>query len=239
MIRLGVNIDHIATLRQARKGNAPEPALAAAICEAAGADSIVAHLREDRRHINEKDIALLRKTVRTRLNMEMSIAPEIVCLACAVKPDQTTLVPERRQELTTEGGLDAAGDPAAIRKAVERLQKHGIEVSLFIDPEKKQIDAAKKTGARISELHTGRYADAPSAGARDRCFKQIRCAAQYAAGRGLAVAAGHGLDYGNTCRMTRIREIEEFNIGYSIICRAVFAGLDTAVREMKSLMQET
>ncbi len=233
---LGVNIDHIATLREARKGREPEPVYAAAICEGAGADSIVAHLREDRRHIKDSDLFLLRKTIKTKLNLEMSIAEEIVDIACSVKPEQSTLVPERRLELTTEGGLDVSGNLKRVGQTVARLREHGIEVSLFIDPEKKQIDAAVKTGAQIIELHTGRYADARTAAEEKRFFTQIRDAARYAQKQGLFVAAGHGLNYHNTPRIVTIPEIQELNIGYSIICRAVITGLDRAVREMKALL---
>jgi len=236
MPKLGVNVDHIATLREARKGLEPEPLFAALISEASGADSIVAHLREDRRHIKERDLHLLRKAVRTRFNLEMSVAAGIVKIACAVKPDQATLVPERRQELTTEGGLDVAGQLHKIKKAVKRLEGAGIAVSLFIDPDKVQIDAARKSGAGIIELHTGRYADAKNAKAEDRYFKEIEKATGYAYKKGLAVNAGHGLNYYNVTRIARIKNIEELNIGYSIICRAVFVGLARAVNEMKMLI---
>jgi pyridoxine 5-phosphate synthase len=235
MPKLGVNIDHVATLREARRSLEPDPVFAALICEASGADSIVIHLREDRRHIKERDLWVLRKAVRTRLNLEMSACPEIVKIASRVKPDQATLVPEKRQELTTEGGLDVAGHPEKIKKAVEKLEDAGIAVSLFIDPDKKQIDAVKKTGARIIELHTGRYADASSVKKEDLYFKQIERAAGYAKAKGLAVNAGHGLNYCNVARISRIKNIEELNIGYSIICRAVFVGLAQAVNEMKVL----
>jgi len=236
MPKLGVNIDHVATLREARKGLEPEPLFAALISQASGADSIVAHLREDRRHIKERDIYLLRKALRTRFNLEMSVAPSIVKIACAIKPDQATLVPERRRELTTEGGLDVAGQLHKIKKAVKRLEGAGIAVSLFIDPDKAQIDAARKSGVGIIELHTGRYADAKNAKLEDRYFKEIEKAAGYAYKKGLAVNAGHGLNYYNVTRIARIKNIEELNIGYSIICRAVFVGLARAVQEMKILI---
>lgn len=236
VMKLGVNVDHVATLRQARGGKAPDLLTAAFLCEASGADSIVAHLREDRRHIQDRDIYFLRKTVRTKFNLEMSCAEDILKVACKVRPDQATLVPEKRQELTTEGGLDVAANLKQVKKAVSRLGARGIQVSLFIDPLKKQIDAAKKAGARIIELHTGRYADAPDSRSRDKYFKEIKAAAHYAQTLGLAVNAGHGLDYNNVSRIAHIKEIKELNIGYAIICRAVMVGLERAVKEMKALI---
>lgn len=236
-MRLGVNIDHAATLRQARRGSQPDPALAALSAEAAGADSIVAHLREDRRHIQDADVYLLRAAIKTRLNLEMSVADEIVAVARRIKPDQATLVPERRQELTTEGGLDAAGNLSKIKETVRVLSDSGIEVSLFIAPQKRQIDAAVKTGASIIEIHTGSYADARTPRMQNSRFKEIADAARYAAKRKLTVASGHGLDYVNVSRIARIPQIEELNIGYSIICRALFVGLDRAVREMRALIK--
>ena len=235
-LRLGVNIDHVATLRQVRRGIEPEPAFAALICEASGADSIVAHLREDRRHINERDIYILKKVVKTKLNLEMSIAPEIVGIACKVKPVQATLVPEKRQELTTEGGLDVSGNLKAIKRVSDKLSGKGIDVSLFIDPEKKQIDAAKKSGVQMVELHTGRYADASNLKEQEKYFKQLQEAARYAKLKGMHVFAGHGLNYYNVTRVARVKAIEELNIGYSIICRAVLVGLERAVKEMKALI---
>jgi len=233
---LGVNIDHVATLRQVRRGNSPEPCYAAFLCEAAGADSIVAHLREDRRHINGKDVFLLKETVRSKLNLEMSLAPEIVDIACEVKPGQATLVPEKRQELTTEGGLDAAANFSKIKQAFKRLKKEGIAVSLFIDPEKPQIDAAAKLGVTMVELHTGRYADSATRSLQEKNFRQLQAAAAYAAKKGLQVFAGHGLDYNNAAMVAGIKEVEELNIGYSIVCRAVLVGLERAVKEMKLLI---
>jgi len=238
MPKLGVNIDHVATLREARQGIEPEPAFAALICEAAGADSIVCHLREDRRHIKDADLYILKKVVRGRLNLEMSVASEIVGIACKVKPDQATLVPERRQELTTEGGLDVTSNFNKVKKSVQKLQKSGVEVSLFIDPDKRQVDAAKKTGVGIIELHTGRYADALNNSEEGRYFKEIEKAVKYARLRGLVVNAGHGLDYYNVSRIARMKGIEELNIGYSIVCRAVIVGLERAVKEMKILIKE-
>jgi len=236
MHKLGVNIDHVATLRQARKGVLPDPAYAAFLCEEAGADSIVAHLREDRRHIQDLDVENLRKKIRTKLNLEMSVSPEIVKIACKIKPDQATLVPERRQELTTEGGLDAAANLRRIRSVVLKLQDSGIRVSLFIDPDKKQIDAASSSGAGIIELHTGRYAGARSDLQKERYFNQICQAVDYAGSKGLFVNVGHGLDYNNVSRLARVEGVEEFNIGYSIICKSLYTGLYEAVGEMKRLI---
>ena len=237
MPRLGVNIDHVATLREVRHGIEPEPLFAALISEASGADSIVVHLREDRRHIKERDVYILRKAARTMLNLEMSCAPRIVDIACKIKPDRATLVPEKRQELTTEGGLDTAGNLLKVKKTVKKLSSKGIAVSLFIDPEKKQIDAAVKTGSKMIELHTGRYADARTKKEEDKYFTQIVKASSYAKKKGLKVFGGHGLNYYNVSRIAGIKDIEELNIGYSIICRAVLVGLSKAVSEMKGLIQ--
>jgi len=237
MPKLGVNIDHVATLRQARGGLEPDPVLAARICEAAGCDSIVAHLREDRRHIRDRDIHILRKTVRTRLNMEMSIAAEIVKIALDVVPDQATLVPERRQELTTEGGLDCVKYGSRIARAIERLEGNGITVSLFIDPNRRQIRAARRIGAGYIELHTGEYSGAGNARVKKAQLKKLIEAAEYASGIGLGVNAGHGLNYNNVSDVARIGVIEELNIGHSIISRAVFVGLDKAVKEMLALIR--
>lgn len=237
MPKLGVNIDHIATLRQVRKGIEPEPLFAALIAEACGADSIVVHLREDRRHINDKDLYILKQVVKSKLNLEMSVAEEIVEIACEVRPDQATLVPEKRQEITTEGGLDVKANFKKVKQAVEQLKKHGIEVSLFIDPEKKQIDAAKKSGVGMVELHTGRYADAAKGKEQGIFFKELKTASGYAKSKGLRVFAGHGLNYYNAARIAGIKEIEELNIGYSIVCRAALVGLEHAVKEMKALIK--
>jgi pyridoxine 5-phosphate synthase len=237
-MKLGVNIDHIATLREVRGGIEPEPLLAALICEASGADSIVVHLREDRRHIKERDLRLLKEVVRTKLNLEMSIAPDIVRIACDVKPDQSTLVPEKRQELTTEGGLDVAANFAKIQKAVKKLKQRGIPVSLFIDPDKKQIAGAAKIGIKMIELHTGRYAQAKNVPQQNKYFKELVEATRFAKGKGLRVFAGHGLDYHNVSRVAGIKSIEELNIGYSIVCRAAITGLEVAVRQMKELIEE-
>ncbi len=236
-MRLGVNIDHVATLREARGGEEPEPLFAALIAEASGADAIVAHLREDRRHINDKDILLLRDVVKTRLNLEMSIAPEIVDIACRVKPEQATFVPEKRRELTTEGGLDVVENRNKIKRAVERLRKSGVETSLFIDPLKKQIIAARETGAMMIELHTGSYANATTKAKEDKCFKELKTAVDFAHTLGFQVFAGHGLNYNNVSRISGIREIGELNIGHAIISRAVFVGLGNAIKEMKELIE--
>lgn len=236
MLKLGVNIDHVASLRELRHGIDPEPAFAASICEEAGADSIVAHLREDRRHIREKDLLILKKIVKTRLNLEISIADAIVQIACLVKPDQATLVPEKRKELTTEGGLDVINNFTRIKEAVKLLQKNNITVSLFIDPEKKQVDASKKTGIEMLEFHTGRYANAKNKKEQEEYFNQIVSVVNYALKKGMVVNAGHGLDYNNVTRIAKIKGIEELNIGYSIICRAVLVGLKQAVCEMKALI---
>jgi len=236
MPKLGVNIDHVATLRQARRGNLPDPVYAAFLCEEAGADSIVAHLREDRRHIQDNDVRLLRKSIKTKFNLEMSISREIVKIACKIRPYQATLVPERRQELTTEGGLDVAGNLKRISSGIIELKKSGILVSLFIDPDKKQIDAADKAGARIIELHTGRYADAKGLKQRVKFYNQICQAVNYAKHKGFTVNAGHGLDYANAGKIAGVKGIEELNIGYSIICKALYTGLFNAVKEMRGLI---
>ncbi|MDD5109153.1 MAG: pyridoxine 5'-phosphate synthase [Candidatus Omnitrophica bacterium] len=237
MPKLGVNIDHIATLRQARGGIIPDPVYAAYLCEKAGADSIVAHLREDRRHIQNKDIELLRENIKTKLNLEMSIARDIVKIACKIKPYQATLVPEKRKELTTEGGLDVIANSKNIFLTLKKLESSGIRVSLFIDPDKKQIDASKKIGAGIIELHTGRYADAKNNKEKERFLNQLKIAVNYAKSKELVINAGHGLDYSNSKDVARIKGIEELNIGYSIICKALYIGLFKAVKEMKELTE--
>ncbi len=236
MPALGVNIDHVATLREARKGIEPEPLYAALLAESAGADSIVVHLREDRRHINEKDLCLLKKSVKSKLNLEMSIASDVVNIACKVGPDQATLVPEKRQELTTEGGLDVAANLGIIKKVSDKLKNSGIDVSLFIDPDKRQINAAKKIGIGTVELHTGCYANARNKKEQDKYFDQLNSAVRYALSKGLVVNAGHGLNYSNAARVAKIKGIKELNIGHAIISRSVFVGLDRAVRQMKELI---
>ncbi len=237
-LKLGVNIDHVATLRQARGGIEPDPRRAARVVEKAGANSIVVHLREDRRHINDGDVRKLRQVLTAHLNLEMSIAPEIVDIAVDIKPDQATLVPEKREELTTEGGLDVAAGKEEIGKAVKRLQKEGIKVSLFIDPDDIQVKAASEVGADIIELHTGSFANAADEKSRNQQLEKLTRATDLAIKAGLKVAAGHGLNYQNVRQVAGIRGIEELNIGHSIISRAVFAGLDKAVREMLELIRE-
>ncbi len=236
-MRLGVNIDHVATVRQARLGPVPDPLEAARVCEQAGADSIVCHLREDRRHIQDRDVARLRRWLPTRLNLEMSMAPDVVEVALRARPAQVTLVPERRQELTTEGGLDAVRLSRRLRRLVPVFQSRGIVVSLFIDPVASQVSAAAETGATVVELHTGRYATTRSAAARARELRAITAAARQARRLKLAVTAGHGLDYNNTRLIAAIAEIEEVNIGFSIISRALCVGLRQAVLEMTRLLR--
>jgi pyridoxine 5-phosphate synthase len=237
MVKLGVNIDHVATLREARRACEPSPLDAAHECVAAGCDSIVCHLREDRRHIKDSDVVLLRELVKTRLNLEMSAAPEIVDFACKLMPDQATLVPERRQEITTEGGLDVKEAEAKVRKAVSRLRSRGIDVSLFINPSKEQIDASARIGAGIIEFHTGAYANARGAKARRRQLKILKRATRYARKLGLEVNAGHGLNYDNVRAVAEIKGINELNIGHSIVSRAVFTGIRKAVEDMARLIR--
>ncbi|MCM8762228.1 MAG: pyridoxine 5'-phosphate synthase [Candidatus Omnitrophica bacterium] len=236
-MKLGVNIDHIATLRQARHSQSPDPVYAAFICELAGCDSIVCHLREDRRHIQDRDVYLLKQVVKTRLNLEMALSEEIVKIALDVKPHQVTLVPEKREELTTEGGLDVIKNFEKIKKNVKRFHNAGIKVSLFIEPEENQILKSKETGAEFIEIHTGRYAEAKAEEDMQKELEKIVRATDYAISIGIRVNAGHGLDYHNTGPICRIKEIEELNIGYSIICRAVFVGLETAIREMLDIIR--
>ena len=237
MPKLGVNIDHVATLREVRAGIEPEPVFAALLCQTAGADSIVVHLREDRRHIKDRDLHILKEVVKIKLNLEMSVASDIVEIACKVKPDQATLVPERRQEITTEGGLDVISNFKKIKQVLGKLEKQGIVVSLFIDPDKSQIGAAKKVGVAMIELHTGRYANAKNEKEQDKYFRELEIAVGYAKKKDLIVNAGHGLNYYNVARIAKIKDIEELNIGYSIVCRAVSAGLEQAVRQMKALIK--
>ncbi len=239
MPRLGVNIDHVATLRQARGGREPDPVWAAALAELGGADGITIHLREDRRHIQDRDLRLLRETVQVRLNLEMAVAPEIVELALQAKPDQVTLVPERREELTTEGGLDVAGQIDRVGEAVRRLEHAGIEVSLFIDPDPRQVDATVALGVAAAELHTGRYAEAPEGPERLRELEALRRSGEALVAARLGLHAGHGLNYRNVADVARIPRMAELNIGHSIICRAVLVGLTQAVREMKDAIDRT
>ncbi|MCU1795629.1 MULTISPECIES: pyridoxine 5'-phosphate synthase [Pectobacterium] len=235
---LGVNIDHIATLRNARGTAYPDPVQAAFIAEQAGADGITVHLREDRRHITDRDVRILRDTLQTRMNLEMAVTEEMLNIACEVKPHFCCLVPEKRQEVTTEGGLDVAGQQDKIDNAVARLSQANILVSLFIDADKRQIDAAVASGAPYIEIHTGAYADAPDDEARQHEFERIRNAATYAAAKGLKVNAGHGLTYHNVLPIAALPEMHELNIGHAIIGRAVMSGLKDAVAEMKNLMRE-
>lgn len=237
MPKLGVNVDHVATIRQARRTIEPDPVIAAAICEMAGCDSIVAHLREDRRHIQDRDVVILRKSVSTRFNLEMSIHREIVGIARRIRPHQATLVPEKRQELTTEGGLDIVGNLRQINGVVDSLKEKGIDVSLFIDPDNSQIEASKKAGVNIIELHTGNYADAKDAAAAAKELERLKRAVKLGRELGLVVNAGHGLNYQNAAAVARINGIEELNIGHSIISRAVMVGLGRAVKEMKDLIR--
>lgn len=234
---LGVNIDHVATLRQARREEDPDPILAARVCEQAGADSIVAHLREDRRHMQDRDILVLRKTVKTRLNFEMSIQPGIVDIACIVRPDEATIVPERRQEITTEGGLDVVRNFRRLEKACARLAGKGIIVSLFIAPDRKQIQAARDLGVGVIELHTGAYARAYADRRSSAELKRISTMCAFACKLGLSVNAGHGLNYDNVRPIARIKGMRELNIGHAIISRAVFTGLAPAVKEMRRLVR--
>lgn len=235
-IRLGVNVDHVATVRQARRGKQPDPVAAALVCQRAGADSIVAHLREDRRHIQDADVRRLARTLKIPLNLEMSIAPGVVRAAMSCRPAQVTLVPERRQELTTEGGLDVAGGRKRIGRVVEAFMKRGIDVSLFVDPSIRQAAAARDAGAPIIELHTGVFAEAKSRAVRMRALDALRKASAFAAARGLRVAAGHGLDYRNVIAVARIPQVEEVNIGFSIISCALEAGLAAAVERMRACL---
>ncbi len=237
-IHLGVNVDHVATLRQARKTTYPDPVAAAALCERAGADQITIHLREDRRHIQERDLTLLRRTVEGRLNLEMAATADMVKIAYDVKPDMATLVPERREELTTEGGLDLVGQRDQVRKVVKTLRDAEIVASLFIDPDVEQVRSAHKMDAQRVELHTGRYCDARLPKERARELARILDAAKIAAKLGLGVAAGHGLNYENVRPIAAIGEIDELNIGHALVARALFAGFDRAVRDMKALMRE-
>jgi len=235
-IALGINIDHVATLRQARRARAPDPVQAALAAEQAGADAITLHLREDRRHIQDRDVRALRGLLQTRMNLEMAVTDEMLGLAAEVRPEDCCLVPEKRQELTTEGGLDVAGQAARIRAAVASLAGAGIRVALFIDPDPAQIEAAAASGAPAVELHTGAYAEA-SGGARATEIERLRTGARLAERLGLEVHAGHGLDYHNVQPVAAIAQIVELNIGHAIVARAVFTGLAAAVRDMKALMQ--
>ncbi|EJL92343.1 pyridoxine 5'-phosphate synthase [Pantoea sp. BIGb0393] len=235
---LGVNIDHIATVRNARGTNYPDPVQAAFVAEQAGADGITVHLREDRRHITDRDVRILRDTIQTRMNLEMAVTDEMIDIACEIKPHFVCLVPEKRQEVTTEGGLDVAGQQDKINAAVRLLSDAGILVSLFIDADHRQIEAAVASGAPYIEIHTGAYAEAPEGLARQAELSRIRKAATFAASLGLKVNAGHGLTYHNVQPIAELPEMHELNIGHAIIGRALFSGLADAVSEMKQLMRE-
>lgn len=235
-MRLGVNIDHVATLRQARRGRYPDPVAAAVMAELGGAEQITLHVREDRRHVNDRDLEILRKTVSGTLNLEMAAVQPMLDLALQHRPDTATLVPERREELTTEGGLDVGARRDEIRRVVRALRDAGVEVSIFVDPDLEQIKASHRADAQAVELHTGRYCEAKTPRDRARELARIIESARAAARLGLRVAAGHGLDYWNVVPVARIEEITELNIGYAIVCRAVLTGLERAVRDMKELI---
>jgi pyridoxine 5-phosphate synthase len=235
-ILLGVNIDHVATLRQSRGTRYPEPVQAALLAEQAGADSITLHLREDRRHIQTRDVELFKEVLQTRMNLEMAVTEEMLSYAEVIKPEDCCLVPERREELTTEGGLDVAGQMLRLKEACSRLADREIRVSLFIDADKKQIEAAVECGAPVIEIHTGHFADAKSQYEKDKEYQRIIEAVEYADNLGLHVNAGHGLHYHNVKEIAMIQQIRELNIGHAIIARSIFTGLDAAVKEMKYLM---
>lgn len=235
---LGVNIDHVATVRNARGTQYPDPVHAAFLAEQAGADGITVHLREDRRHITDRDVQLLRQTLQTRMNLEMAITDEMVNFACLIKPQFCCLVPERREEVTTEGGLDVFGQQALVATAVKQLAKAGITVSLFIDPNDKQIDAAVEIGAPFIEIHTGAYANAKSQLNQEEEFKRIKQAVSHATAKNLKVNAGHGLTYHNVQPIAQLPDIYELNIGHAIIGRALFSGMAAAVSDMKKILRE-
>ncbi|HTL71485.1 MAG TPA: pyridoxine 5'-phosphate synthase [Candidatus Eisenbacteria bacterium] len=237
MLKLGVNIDHVATVRQARGGSEPDPVRAARICQKAGAHSIVMHLREDRRHIQDADLFRVRDAVRLKINLEMSIAPSVLKTAARLRPPQVTLVPERRMERTTEGGLDAAGGGARLRRALDLFRSKKIGVSLFIDPDPRQVDAARDLGVDAVEFHTGDYANRSTRPGRLKELRRLERAAGLANEAGLLAHAGHGLDYDNVLPLKKIEGLRELNIGYSIVVRALWVGLDRAVREMADLIR--
>ena len=238
MALLGVNIDHVATVREARKTNEPDPVWAASLAELGGADGITLHLREDRRHIQDRDLHLLRQTVTVKLNLELACADDVLAIACQAKPHQATLVPERREEVTTEGGLDVLGQKSRVADAVKRLQEAGIVVSLFLDPDPRQIEAGAALGAEAVELHTGAYAHATAKFAGDEELTALRQAAQQVIDAGLTLHAGHGLTYRNVKPVAALPGMGELNIGHSIVARAIMVGLEQAVRDMKRLVSE-
>ncbi|MDO4575576.1 MAG: pyridoxine 5'-phosphate synthase [Planctomycetia bacterium] len=235
MVELGVNIDHIATVREARRTNEPDPVWAAALAELGGADGITVHLREDRRHIQERDVEILRQTVKGRLNLEMACDENVLEIACRIRPDQATVVPEKRQELTTEGGLEIVLQKARVKNVIDSLHAAGIRVSMFLDPDLAQIEAAAELGADAVEIHTGKYANLTGA-AQLEALRVIEIAGRRVRESGMLLHAGHGLTYGNVRPIARIPEMHELNIGHSIISRALFVGMEKAVREMKALM---
>ncbi len=235
-IKLGVNVDHVATLRQARGTLYPDPVQAALDAEAGGADGITVHLREDRRHIQEHDVRRMHEKIATKLNLELAVTPEMLAIACAIAPQDVCLVPERREELTTEGGLDVAAEPLRYREAVARLAEAGVRVSLFIDPEAAQIEAAAAVGAQVVELHTGRYADAENEEEINTEINRLVDASNLSLETGLVVNAGHGLHYGNVAGVLALPGLVELNIGHAIVARAVFVGMRAAVAEMKALL---
>jgi pyridoxine 5-phosphate synthase len=236
MALLGVNIDHVATVRQARQTNEPDPVWSAALAELGGADGITLHLREDRRHIQDRDLRILRESVTVKLNLELAASDEILAIACQVRPDQATLVPERRQEVTTEGGLDVIRHRQAVAKAVKQLKASGIEVSLFLDPDAKQIEAGRDLGADAIELHTGRYATAAFGKEHKKELDELRAAGALVHKLGMTLHAGHGLTYRNVRPIATIEHMHELNIGHSIVARAIMVGMERAVRDMKRLV---
>lgn len=238
MARLAVNVDHVATVREARGIDEPDPVIAAGIAELAGADGIICHLREDRRHINERDLRLLRQTIKTKLNMEMAAVEEIIGIALEVKPDIVTFVPERREELTTEGGLNVLAQPEYYHKVVKRMKDAHIRVSFFVDPDPEQIRAARDCEADIVEIHTGHYSDAKTEEEAEERFQEIEKAVQVAHSLGLKISAGHGLNYSNIKRFGELPQIEEYSIGHSIVARAIYVGFEMAVREMVELVRD-
>lgn len=237
MVKLAINVDHVATLRQARGISEPDPIQAAAICELAGASGIVVHLREDRRHIQDRDVKILRDTVKTKLNLEMGATEEIIGIALELKPDMVTLVPEKRQELTTEGGLDVAGQKEHLTGVIARMTEAEIPVSLFIDPVSEQITASREAGATFVEIHTGKYSDALGEEEEDLEFQHIAKSVEEAHAAGLRVNGGHGLNYRNTARIAALPEIEELSIGHAVMAQAILAGLDQAVRDMLEVIR--
>lgn len=238
MARLAVNVDHVATVRQARGIAEPDPVLAAGLAELSGAEGIICHLREDRRHIQDRDLQLLRQTVKTRLNLEMAAVPEMVRIAGRIRPDLVTLVPERREELTTEGGLDVKANPEHYGKVIGQLKKKGIRVSLFVDPDPEQIEIGRKIGANVVEIHTGHYADARNETEAVRQFERIAKGVEAASRMDLGISAGHGLNYVNVKRFRALPQIEEYSIGHSIVARAILVGFERAVKEMVELVKD-